>query len=805
MSKRGILRRSGDARRTTRIQRGLEVRAGWWDRLFERPLLWGTLAVVVCTWAVMPRLAVRAPTWKAGDVATFDVVASRDMSLPDEASTRTLREQARSQVAPVYDREPRVRYEIQESIRELFAACRQMFAEDGRATSKDATQNGGDLSEMLVGFEALSVEPGLTEVLRASECSEELEAALLEVVSRIYQTGVVDDLRALEQRSSHGVVVRDVATGLERTYSLGELAQPVDLRTGVESVVRDLLLESDTVSRRWIKELTRFFDANIHPSLTFNRAETARRQDWAAEQVSERTQQIKRGQVIVRRGDTVSPTAVATLQRLSEEREDLRHYSSSFGVLLIVIAVIVGWRFLVVVSSRRREANLRVVAVYMLLMLFVLLERLGLVLASSVALAGHGSMFSNVDAYLWALPHAAGPITTFLLLGAQPALLFAVSQAVLVPIMLGGDFTVMLYTLVAGLVAAAAAHAFKQRSVFARAGVAVGVANVVAMAAMELYRGDPPLTGAQLLGMGFAFVGGPIAAAAAGGLLPAIESVLGITTDVRLLELSNQNHPLLKRLAIEAPGTFQHSLAVATLAEAGAEAIGANGLLLRVCAYYHDIGKLSKPHYFVENQRGRNPHDELSPSMSALVIMSHVKEGVSLARRARLPLPIRESIATHHGTKLVHFFYRKATERAQPESVTGRGARRGGTERGDTASTQVRESDYRYRGPRPHSKELGILLLADAVEAASRTLENPTPAKIEGMIGTIFSNTAGDGQLDSSELTFQDLDRVGTAFLWILTNMFHHRIQYPGFDFERRGRSDHGLDQLGAKTARAGG
>jgi hypothetical protein len=804
MGKLRGLRTGGFHRGATRIQRGLDVRAGWWDTLFERPLLWGALAVLVCTWAVMPRLAVRAPSWEPGDVATYDVVASRDMSLPDEASTQVLRDQARSHVPAVYDREPRVRYEVQEALRELFLLCRQQLDGDGLDGETPGWNETGDLSTMLADFEPLAVEPQVASVLRASECSEALEMALLDVVSRIYQSGVVDDLRALEQRAGSGVAVRDLATGVERTYSFNELGQPVDLRTGVESVARDLLLESDTVSRRWIKELTRLLDANIHPSLTFNRAETVRRQDVAAEQVSERTQQIKRGQVIVRRGDTVSPAVVATLRRLSEEREDLRHYSSSLGVLLIVVAVVVGWRFVMAVSSQRRESSLRLVTAYVLLMLFVLLERLGAVLASSVALAGHGSMFSDVDSYLWALPHAAGPITALLLLGPQAAVLFAVSQAVLVPIMLGGDFSVMLYALTAGLVAAASAHAFKQRSVFSRAGVAVGVTNVAAMATVELYRGDLSLASVQLLGVGFAFVGGPIAAAAASGLLPAIERVLGITTDIRLLELSNQNHPLLKRLAIEAPGTFQHSLAVATLAEAGAEAIGANGLLLRVCAYYHDIGKLLKPQYYVENQRGRNPHNELSPSMSALVIMSHVKEGVSLARRSRLPLPVRESIASHHGTKLVHFFYRKAVERAKGDRAAKRGARLGAVERGETGRPSIRESDYRYPGPRPHTKELGILLLADAVEAASRTLENPTPAKIEGMIAKIVSNAAQDGQLDASELTFQDLDRVATAFLWILTNMFHHRIQYPGFDFERRGRSGHGLDRLGAKTAQGG-
>jgi cyclic-di-AMP phosphodiesterase PgpH len=271
-------------------------------------------------------------------------------------------------------------------------------------------------------------------------------------------------------------------------------------------------------------------------------------------------------------------------------------------------------------------------------------------------------------------------------------------------------------------------------------------------------------------------------------LLPLLESLFGITTDLRLLELSNQNLPLLKRLSLEAPGTYQHSLAVSNLAEAGADAVGANALLLRVCAYYHDVGKLVKPEYFVENQRGPNPHDGLTPSMSALVIISHVKEGLEVARKAKLPLAVRQAIGTHHGTKLIRYFHSRAKER------------------NGSSKEEVRESDYRYPGPKPHSKELGILLLADAVEAAGRTLEYPTPPKIQGMIDRIFSDTLADGQLDSSELTFRELERIASAFLWVLQNMYHHRIDYPGFDFNRRhGRRDAGVLSLAAKALPGGG
>ena len=319
-----------------------------------------------------------------------------------------------------------------------------------------------------------------------------------------------------------------------------------------------------------------------------------------------------------------------------------------------------------------------------------------------------------------------------------------------------------------------------------RIGFFVGLANCLAFLVLELYRGFPVEPESTLFAAGCAIVGGMLAVGLVTSLLPLFEGLFGVTTDQRLLELSNQNLPLLKRLSLEAPGTYQHSLAVSNLVEAGADAVGGNALYLRVCSYYHDIGKLTKPQYFVENQRGTNPHDDLLPSMSSLVIQSHVKKGVAMAREAKLPLPIIQGIATHHGTKLIRYFYHKAENQAESEK------------------SEVRESDYRYPGPKPHTKELGILLLADAVEAAARTIEQPTPTRLQGMIKKIFDDALEDGQLVDSELTFSELDKVASAFLWVLTNMYHHRIDYPGFNFNRR-NSDSGSFQLGTPAVKSGG
>jgi len=319
----------------------------------------------------------------------------------------------------------------------------------------------------------------------------------------------------------------------------------------------------------------------------------------------------------------------------------------------------------------------------------------------------------------------------------------------------------------AAVAAAFASQRVKERNALTRVGLVLASFNVFCAVTLHLQAGPSPQWSEATARGITAALGGVIAAVLASFFLPVLESATGTITDIRLLELSNPNLPLLRRLASEAPGTFQHSLAMANLAEAAAEAIGANGLLARVCCYYHDIGKLMRPEYFIENQKGGpNPHDHLSPWMSALVVSKHVKDGLELARQYKLPEPIREAIATHHGTKLIHYFYNRAKQQA-------------GTDQ------EVPEQEFRYPGPKPKSKEMGIILLADAVEAAARTLTEPTPGKVQGMIEQVIKKVLEDGQLDECELTLKDLEKISAAFSWVILSAGHHRIDYPGFDFNR--------------------
>ena len=356
---------------------------------------------------------------------------------------------------------------------------------------------------------------------------------------------------------------------------------------------------------------------------------------------------------------------------------------------------------------------------------------------------------------------------TSLVAGMGPALLFAAVHAIGAGVLMGQSFPFVLFALIGSLAGIFGLGKLRARSVLLAMGGLVAAANLVSISAIAFL-------GAETRGWNFAgdalggLAGGWFVAMLIGLLLPVFEHLFHVTTDIRLLELSNQNLPLLRTLALEAPGTYQHSLMLGHLAEAAAEAIGADALLARVAGYYHDIGKTKMPDYYIENQpKGYNRHDRLEPSMSALVIAAHVKEGADLAKKARLPDPIVAAIREHHGTKLIRYFYQKALTKAPPEQGP------------------VRENEYRHSGPKPTSRVNGILMICDAVEAASRTLTEPTPAKIRAMIQTIVDDCLRDGQFDECDLTMRDLAVIVDTLERSVSTMYHHRIDYPGFEFNR--------------------
>ena len=379
------------------------------------------------------------------------------------------------------------------------------------------------------------------------------------------------------------------------------------------------------------------------------------------------------------------------------------------------------------------------------------------------------------------VPYAFAPLVLSVLLGRNHGLYAAVFASLWGSLLVGRiDPVFLVISLITGFIAVYVTLQVRRRSRLIRAGIYVGIATWVLAAAFgqigpvweNLALTDWRMIGLQSLA---AIATGIGTAVIVSGILPMLEPLFKITTDISWLEMSDLNHPLLKRLSMEAPGTYHHSLAVANLAEAAAESVGANSTICRVCSYFHDVGKLVKPEYFSENMPpGENPHDELTPTMSALIIIAHVKEGVDLALKHKLNGEITNIIRQHHGTSLVSFFHKRALQQQEDARLGGKIMNMREEDIPD-----VRAESFRYPGPRPTTKEAAIVSLADSIESASRSLEKPTPQRIEDLVTDIVENRIAEHQLDLCPMTLAEIYRASEAFRFTLVNMLHARIAYP--------------------------
>jgi putative nucleotidyltransferase with HDIG domain len=449
---------------------------------------------------------------------------------------------------------------------------------------------------------------------------------------------------------------------------------------------------------------------------------------------------VKAGEIIISDGTVVEPEHVQLLKDLGLYREGIDYWAllGLFGIVTLLLVVyglaLHKYRPEVILSeSRLAFVGSVLILVTLITKIMSLVPWLLIMHLTPIALAG---MLVTM-----LLDYRTGYLTvTFL----------SVASGIIFQ-----SLPVVVQGLVGGLIAILSVSKVSQRGELMRAGFIVGGSNFLVMITFGLLLRDSNLILHSYLGV----INGLICSVSTIGSLPYFESVFSITSAIRLLELTNPNHPLLRRLLMETPGTYHHSIIVGNLAEAAADAVGADGLLARVGATYHDIGKVKRPIFFVENQIGNdNPHDKIAPSLSTLIIISHVKDGLELAREHKLPDVVSAFIAEHHGTDLVKFFYHRAQEH-----------------NGDT----VEEKDFRYPWPKPQTKETAIVSLADAVEAAVRSLSKPNPGKIEGLVRKIIRERLDDGQLDESNLTFQDLNKIADAFSKVLVGIFHGRIEYP--------------------------
>lgn len=491
----------------------------------------------------------------------------------------------------------------------------------------------------------------------------------------------------------------------------------------------------------------------IRPNMIYNREATDKAIEEAVAAVKPVQKTVKAGEIIVREGDRVTAEQISVLEQLGIQR------TKSYPLTLVgtfLFVLIMFWLLLEFLKRYYADFfhNDRLIMLAGLIIVIILLITKFL----TVIKISDQPDINSLIGYL--APVAAGSMLFAILLDSRLAYFVTMILALFVGLLTNGNQLVYAITaFVGGTVGVYQVSKVSQTSDLAKSGLSVALANIITIVALSLIAGNVKLN-TVLIGMSLGAVNGILSAVLMIGALPYLESTFSITSMIKLLELSNPNHELLRRLLLEAPGTYHHSLMVGNLAEASAESVGANPLLVRVGAYYHDIGKIKRPEYFVENQRGfDNPHEKIAPALSTLIITSHVKEGVELARDAHLPEVILDFIEQHHGTSLAKYFYSRALE--------------------EDRDGHISEESFRYEGPKPQTKEVALVMLADSVEAAVRSLSEPDPQSIRDMVKLIIQDKLDDGQLEECDLTFRDLDTISSSFCKLLQGVYHKRIEYP--------------------------
>ncbi len=550
---------------------------------------------------------------------------------------------------------------------------------------------------------------------------------------------------------SDSVIIRDLQGRLNSSVS--DVFEP-GIKENEEDIARRRLTQ-EVALYPFSADLKRVAESMarslVEQNMTYNAQATEDNREQARRQVEPVV--ILRNTLIISEGEPVTEQQMAQLSDLGLIRGQQADYAGFMGLflLLLVVFILVGIYMHVFVNQVYNSPSL------LLLM--------GLVFIVTLILAIAATYFSG---YL--IPVATGVIIITVIFGYKLALIINMALALMVGLITGGDYSFVMLALLGGLASIYAVTRLSQRGDLVRAGFYVAVTNTAIILATYLFLGNVSLEYNSLVGLSYSLMAGIgngiFSSVVAIGLLPFLESLFGVTTAITLLELSNPNHPLLKELLMKAPGTYYHSMMVSNLAESAAESVEADALLARVGAYYHDIGKLKRPYFFSENQlSGENPHTKLSPNLSALIIGAHPKDGFELGCKHRLPEAILDITVQHHGTSMISFFYQKAVEN-----------------NGDRE--EVSADKFRYEGPKPQSKEAAIIMLADAVEAGVRSLSKPSSSRVEAMIRRMIKEKLEDGQLDQSDLTLKELDRIAEAFVYIMSGIYHSRIEYPEKDLK---------------------
>ncbi len=684
--------------------------------------------------------------YKPGEVLGRSIIAPTDVNAVDQVETEKRKNIARETTRPVFNFDSS---RAETSVQSFRSNWDDLEAQSTSGQNKSLIWNG----------------EGSNAVAKAIVAHNFNEADLDRIAAIIRESGggyIYDDADA--ERLQQEIVLADPRSQVAQMIVPAPRTRMTALSTARRNLEQRIVgLPGWSAAEK--TALTAALTPLIRPNVVLDQMATATARETEASRYEPVVISLKRNQVVAREGDTVTPSILAQIAAIKSSGNSGRPWHNFFGLMLVVIAIYwVAWKF-----AEHRSGGLLILAKHRAFLLVgsailvqTALMKVGFTFGDSMA-ARMQPPFNDPVIWNFAIPYAAAALLVAMLVDTQLAFLAGIITALFAGMLAPTGMQKALFAMVSCSAAIYGIGRYRERQSVTLAGLLVGAVNIVMAIALIAYSEQPLTPRTFLMAAAAGIAGGLLTAVFAAGGLPINESLFGILTDVKLLELSNADLPVLGQLAMRAPGTNQHSHAVGQLAEDACRAVGANPLLARIGALYHDIGKLAAPEYFVENQQGDNPHDRLRPYQSAKIITSHVTYGARLAKEIGLPQKIADFIPQHHGTRTLHYFLRKAQAQAKP-------------------GENVDEADFRYPGPKPQFKEAAIMMLADSCEAAARSLARPDPENIRAIVVKIFDAIISDGQLDQCDVTLQELRTIREAMISALTAIYHARIDYPGFN-----------------------
>ena len=732
------------------------------NNLFQRWAI-GIVLCLILALILAPEIKFSAPKLKQGMIAAHDIKADRDFLVEDQLSTKQKKNDAAENIKPVYDFDSNIAFSIRNKLLKSIASVDEYYQRlpkekipENSSLNIRENQKAKKRMEMTLGFSLTSQE---FDILKNYRYSNELKQKMSRIISSIYNGKFITNVNFNQLEKEKGIIVRTVTTQNENDIkNLNPILNINEIDPVVLKRINLIFKDQEQDVRQVVFSLAKKL---IEPNLTFNKDATEKKKISSMDEVKPVFFQVQKNEMIVREGEKIGYLELAKLDACFKSKGDSKF--SGFAVLmgifltaLFLSCIMYLWRTRNWLKIPERS-NVDLLVFSIIIVLQILIIKTGIFISSAVNKA-----FPSIstDSCFFAIPFAFGAMIIAVLINRNVALIISVMVSFLIGFLFDEKIIFPLFAFLGSVAASYHIVNSRRRSAFLKVGVFLGIVNIAAIFCMNLLTGNLFNDLFSRFIMGFA--GGIITGILVAGITPIFESAFGFITDIKLLELANLNQPLFQKMIIEAPGTYHHSIIVASLVEAAAEAIGANSLLAKVSAYYHDIGKLTKPQYFIENQPNfDNRHDKLSPKMSSLIIISHVKDGCELASQVKLGRQIINIIRQHHGNNIVSYFYDKA-KKNKDESIRS-----------------LSESDFRYPGPKPQTKEAGLVMIGDVIEASSRTLSHPTPARIRSLVRERIERIYMDGQLDECELTLRNMNTIAETFTKILTGIFHHRVDYP--------------------------